>query len=78
MPELEETVRENVVGQLGLEKVAAAVLELETDDAVELIEELEDDARQAVLDALPDVDRVLIEEALAYPEDSAGRLIPTD
>ena len=67
-----------MVGQLGLEKLAAAVRDLETDDAVELVEELEGDAQQEVLDALPDVDRVLIEEALAYPEDSAGRLMQRD
>jgi magnesium transporter len=75
LSELDETVRDDIIGELGVESVAAAVVELETDDAVHIIEELDADEQQQVLDAIPADDRTLIEAGLAYPDDSAGRLM---
>ncbi len=73
LTELDEAVRDEVVEQLGAESVAAAVAALDIDDAVEVIEDLDADVQQQVLDAIPAEERVLVEESLAYPEDSAGR-----
>jgi len=73
--ELDERVRDEVVDQLGLVETAAAVAELDTDDAIEVIAELDEDEQQQVLDAISATDRALIEQGLAYPEDSAGRLM---
>jgi magnesium transporter len=78
LTELDEAVREEVVDQLGIREVAAAVTEMDTDDAVEVIEYLEKDVQQQVLQALPAEERALVEEALAYPEESAGRLMQRD
>ena len=78
LTELDEAVREEVVEQLGIREVAAAVTEMDTDDAVEVIEYLEKDVQQQVLQALPAEERALVEEALAYPEESAGRLMQRD
>lgn len=75
LSELDDTVLDHVVDVLGIEEVAAAVTELDSDDAVEVIEDLEERDQQQVLDAIPEGDRAIIEEALAYPEDSAGRLM---
>ncbi len=72
---LDETVREEVIGLLDTEQLAAVVTELETDDAVDLIEDLDEDEQRELLDAVPAGDRVLYEEALAWPEESAGRLM---
>ena len=76
--ELDEAVRDEVVDQLGIRDVAAAVTEMDTDDAVEVIEYLDEDVQQQVLEALPAEERALVEEALAYPEESAGRLMQRD
>jgi len=46
---------------------------LESDDVVDLVEYLDDDQQEAVLEALDDSDRVIVEQALTYPEESAGR-----
>ena len=73
--ELDESVRDDLVDKLGVEYVASVVTELDTDDAVQVIEELEIDEQKKVLDAIPAGERTLIEEGLAYPEDSAGRLM---
>jgi magnesium transporter len=73
--ELDESVRDDLVEKLGVAYVASAVSEMDTDDAVQVIEELEEHEKKQVLDAIPAGDRTLIEEGLGYPEDSAGRLM---
>jgi len=75
LSELDDAVLDHVVDLLGLDEIAAAVVELDSDDAVEVIEELEAHEQKQVLDAIPEGDRAIIEEALAHPEDSAGRLM---
>lgn len=75
LSELDTQVREEIIEHLGVEEVAEAVAELDTDDAVDLIEELDEADQREILDAIPAEERSLIEEALAFPEDSAGRLM---
>jgi magnesium transporter len=76
LSELDEGLREEVIDILRPEEVAVAVRDLETDDIVDLLENLDDDARQEViLDALAPADRVAVEQALGFPEYSAGRLM---
>ena len=73
--ELDETVREDVVDIVGLTAVAEVVAEMDTDDAVEIIDELEHHEQLQVLDSIPESDRTLIEQGLAYEEYTAGRLM---
>ncbi len=73
--ELDERVRDALVEKLGVAFVASVVSDMETDDAVQVIEELEEHEQQQVLDTIPAGERSLIEEGLGYPEDSAGRLM---
>jgi magnesium transporter len=76
LSELDEAVREEVLGALPAEDVALAVRTLDTDDVVDLVENLDDaDQADAILGALDDADRVAVEQALSYPEFSAGRLM---
>ncbi len=75
LSELDDAVRDGIIEQLGVEEAAAAVAELESDDAVQVIEELGEDEQKQLLEAIPAGDRTLIQESLAYPEDSAGRLM---
>ncbi len=72
---LEETVREAVVEQLGPKAVAEVLSELDTDDAVELLEDLEPEQQEQVLQSVPAEERVLLQQSLTFPEDSAGRLM---
>jgi len=72
---LEETVREEVIGLMPPADVAAAVTELDTDDAVEVVASLDAPVQEEILGNLDAGDRVVLEEALAWPEDSAGRLM---
>lgn len=78
LAELDDTVRERVIDQLGISQIAEAVAGLETDDALEVVEELDAEEQQEILEALPASERTLIEQGLSYPEDSAGRLMQRD
>ena len=75
LTELDETVREQVIEQLGMHQVAEAVADMESDDAIYVVGELEPHEQDAVLAALPADERSVIEEGLAYPEYTAGRLM---
>lgn len=73
--ELEDGVVEEVVDNLGVEDSAAALSQLDSEDAVAVIEELEEQGQQEILEAIPLEQREELSEGLAYPEDSAGRLM---
>ncbi len=73
--ELNDYVREDMVEALPPEAVAEIVGQLDTDDAVQLIEDLDDADQRAILAEVEAEDRAVIETALAYPEESAGRLM---
>src|SRR5690348_13630040 len=75
IPELDEEIRDQVAAQLGTKDLAAAIIDLESDDALYLIEGLEEGKRRQVLHAIPAALRRQMEEALAFPEQSAGRLM---
>ncbi|TFU03242.1 magnesium transporter [Polymorphobacter arshaanensis] len=73
--EMNDWVREALLDVLSASQVADVVSELDTDDAVSIVEELDPDEQREVLRALDPDDRAAIEEALSYPEESAGRLM---
>jgi magnesium transporter len=49
--------------------------ELDTDDVVDILEDLEEPQQELILEALEAADRVAVQQAMAYPEYSAGRLM---
>ena len=75
LPMLEDSVRDEVVEHLGPVEVAAALGEMDTDDAIEVVQTLGAEAREEVLDEVSADERAVLEEGLTYPEDSAGRLM---
>ncbi len=75
LSELDESIREEVIEALSPSVLADAMRELDTDDVVDILEDLEDEQHGLILDALDDADRVAVEQAMSYPEYSAGRLM---
>lgn len=75
LAEMNDYVREELIDLLAPEQVAELAAELDTDDAVAIIEDMEADDQQAVLEAMEPEDRAAIEDALSFPEESAGRLM---
>jgi len=76
--ELNEHVRETLIDEMEPGQVADLAGQLDTDDAVAIIEDLDRDDRQAVLERMEPDDRAAVEEALTYPEETAGRLMQRD
>lgn len=76
--ELNDWVRELLVEALPADVVADIAEQLDTDDAVAMLEDLDEEDQQAVLAEMEPEDRAAIETALAYPEESAGRLMSRD
>lgn len=78
LPQLDETVREEVAGRLDTEHLAGAIARLESDDALLLLTSLEESRQRRLMQAIPAALRAVLEQGLAYPEDSAGRLMQRD
>ncbi|MEM6487229.1 MAG: magnesium transporter [Pseudomonadota bacterium] len=76
--ELEEGVRDEILGLLKPNELVEAAREFETDDVVYLLGDLEPEQQQQVLAALDPADRIAVARSLSYPEYSAGRLMETD
>lgn len=72
---LDESTRDEIVDVMGVAALARQLPDLSTDDAINIVEELEQAEIADVLAALPAEDRVLVEEGLSFPEDSAGRMM---
>jgi len=73
--EMNDYVRDELIDALEPQQVADVVQQLDTDDAVAIIEDLDAEDQREVLRSLPADDRAAIEEALSYPEESAGRVM---
>jgi magnesium transporter len=78
LAEMNDWVRDEVMDALSAQQVADLTSELDTDDAVAIIGDMDDADQRAVLHAMEPEDRAAIEEALSYPEESAGRLMQRD
>ncbi len=73
--ELNDHVREIMMESLAPEAVAAITEQLETDDAVQLLEDLDEDDQKAIIAELEPETQAAVNSALAYPEETAGRLM---
>ncbi len=78
LAEMNDWVRDELLDALEPGEVAELAGQLDTDDAVAIIEDMEADEQRAVLAQLDPDDRAAIEEALSFPEESAGRIMRRD
>ena len=78
LSEIDESIRDEVVEALPHAVLAEAVREMDSDDVVDLLEDLEGPEQQALLAELDESDRAAIEQSLNYPEHSAGRLMQSE
>ncbi len=75
LSELNESIREDIIDGLNATELAAAVRDLDSDDVVDLLEDLDTPHQEAILSALDDAERIVAEQSLSFPENSAGRLM---
>lgn len=75
LAEMEDNIREEVLEATPSVALARALEELDTDDAADVIDDLDDTKRYQVLAAMGEVDRAAIETTLSYEDETAGRLM---
>jgi magnesium transporter len=78
LTELAAAARADILEQLAPVAVILGIRELETDDAVAILEGLPKERQKAILERLPHPKRVALGRSLEYPEDSAGRRMQTE
>jgi len=72
---INESIRDEIIDLLDIKQLASNARELDVDDAVDVVEDLEESDQEVFLDNIPEIERKLIKEGLTYPEDSAGRMM---
>lgn len=78
LTEIDDIVREELLEELPNTQIAEGVRDLDSDDAVYILEDLAEEDQEEVLAALPTLDRAALERSLDYPEGSAGRRMQSD
>ena len=73
LTEVDEAIRLEIVEAMPNEDIAEAVQDMDLNDAVYILEDLDEDDQEEILSRLPHEERILIQRALTYPEESAGR-----
>jgi magnesium transporter len=78
LTEVDDAVRDEILDELPPQTVAKGVSELESDDAVAILEDLPKEEQAEILEQLPQPDRAALARSLDYPEESAGRRMQTE
>ena len=78
LTEVDEAIRLSIVDAMPNAQVAEALRELDSDDAVYILEDLDEEDRKEILDRLPFRERIRLRRSLEYPEESAGRRMQTE
>lgn len=78
LTEVEDIVREEILEELEPSTVAVGVRELDSDDAVALLQDLPEENQNEILEQLPELERRQLKRSLDYPEYSAGRRMQVD
>ena len=73
--ELNESIQTEIFILLSIESIANILRRLESDNALKILENLDEDKKNTVLNKLPPKDRFLLQESLGFPEDSAARIM---
>lgn len=78
LTEVDDTVRDEILDELPARTVAEGVRDLDSDDAVAILEDMAHEDRAEILDQLPPIERSALARSLDYPEQSAGRRMQTE
>lgn len=78
LTQVDEAIRREIVDHLPNAQIAQGIGELDSDDAVYILEDLDQEDRDEILSQMPFVERVRLRRALDYPESSAGRRMQTE
>jgi magnesium transporter len=78
LTEVDDAIRLDIVDRLPNAQIARAVQALDSDDAVYILEDLDQQDQDEILAQLPFTERIRLRRALDYPEETAGRRMQTE
>ncbi|MCL1077462.1 magnesium transporter [Parashewanella spongiae] len=78
LEELGEELKDSFIMNMSPERVAKATAGMDTDDLAYVLRSLPDSIYQQVLQSMSSQDRLRVEHALSYPEDTAGSIMNND
>jgi magnesium transporter len=78
LTEVDDNVREEILEELRPQTVAEGVRDIESDDAVAILEDMPKAEQTEILLQLPATEQAALTRSLDYPEDSAGRRMQTE
>ncbi len=78
LTEIDDAMRDEILEELHPHTVAEGVRDIESDDAVAILEDMPHEDRAEVLDQLPADERQALTSRLDFPEDSAARRMQTE
>lgn len=78
LTEVDDSVRIELMDELPNAEIARGVADLDSDDAVYILEDIDAEDRDEILAQMPAFDRISLKRSLDFPEDSAGRRMQTD
>jgi magnesium transporter len=78
LTEVDEAVRLDILRSLPNPTIAEAFRHLDSDDAVFILEDMDESDQEEILSDLPFEERLRLRRSLEYPEESAGRRMQTE
>lgn len=78
LTEVDDAIREEIVDELPNAQIAQGLQDLNSDDAVYILEDLDQEDQDEILAQLPFTERIRLKRSLDYPDDSAGRRMQTE
>ena len=78
LADLGDEIQQELLLEISNEELSEVVADLELDEIVDILQHLPENKMNMILGKMSSRDRQRIEEALIYPEDSAGGLLNTD
>ncbi len=78
LTEVDDNIRLELMEFLPNAAIARGVAELDSDDAVFILEDLDEPDREEILARMPAFERLSLKRSLDFPEESAGRRMQTD
>ena len=78
LADLGDEIQQELLLEISNEELSEVVVDLELDEIVDILQHLPENRMNMILSKMSSRDRQRIEEALIYPEDSAGGLLNTD
>ncbi len=78
LAEVDEAIRSHLIDLLPNADIARGVADIDSDDAVYILEDIDEPEREDILAKVPALERMSLKRSLDFPQDSAGRRMQSE